>query len=582
MSRALSRQFFSLLIGTFILMLLIHPFQTKGFPQELDSADTSTTHYYDTLYGANLGWRSGDKAGSSLAMGDVDGDGTQDIIIGSPYAASEMDNRIDSGVISIVFDSSLEELNGSFDLVNADCRIYGNVSNQLLGFSLACADVDGDGIDDIITGAPGYGPPTPGQIEADPEESYLGGFYVINGRPKEQFPQYAEVKDVTRFFALGMSKNQQLGYNVEVGDINGDSKVDLLVSAIEKDPMAASIKFGGTGKIYVFLGPDLPRGLVGTENASVRIIGGTQGEGAGFSLECGDINNDSIDDVIIGAPYYGPYLVAMGSGKIYAIYGNKTPSKNISLMEADLVISGNEAGSMFGHDLACGDFDKDSVTDLVVSAPTKSVGVHTEAGMVLVFKGGPILAGAKNIGNSSYAYTGGGAGDNAGTSLDFVMLDQYKTYLAVGSPRSNGSSPEGVLVGEVHLLECRTGRGEGVSTLPESAEHVIFGAKDGDLFGSRVGGITVNSGMATRRLIISAKEADGEEGNRPNSGIIYLFRYDPKGSPDPIGPGSGTDNITVPEGMDWKDIVLILAIVTGFGLVFLAVVVFRYKKRKEV
>jgi hypothetical protein len=370
-----------------------------------------------------------------------------------------------------------------------------------------------------------------------------------------------------------------LGYNIEVGDINRDNEADFLVSAIEKDPLATSIKFGGTGKIYVFLGPDQPHGLVGTENASMRIFGSTLGEGAGYSLECEDINNDAIDDIIIGAPYYGPNLVATASGKVYAIYGNRTPPKNISLLEADLVITGNQGGSMFGYDMACEDFHKDGVKDLVVSAPTMSVGVRAEAGMVYVFKGGRGLVGEKDLGNSSYEFTGGGAGDNAGTSLDFVMLDEDKTYLAVGCPRSNGSSPEGVLRGEVYLLECRTAREEGVSTLPESAEHVIYGSRDGDLFGSKVAGIRIRSVSATRRLIVSAPEADGEEGSRPDSGIIYIFRYKPKETPGPDGPGDTSDgNITIPEGTDWKEILLVLAIVIGFGLVFLAVVVYRYWK----
>ncbi len=575
-----------LIAATCVLMLfsiLLIP-SALAFPEKLDASDPALNIYFDEVLGANLGWRSGDKAGSAFASGDLDGDGLEDLVIGSPFGVSEVDTRVDSGVVSVILGTTLAKLNGTLDLTAADCRIFGNVSGQLLGSSLATADINDDGLDDIIVGSPGYGTPVPGQAETTEQESYMGAFFVIPGRPAAQFPSFSNITAVSKFYVLGTSRNQQIGKEVESGDLNGDGISDIIVSAIEKDPLTTTGRWGGTGKVYVFYGgSELPAGSAGTENADIRIIGASQGEGTGYSLACGDTNRDGFDDLFIGAPYYAPYLVARETGRIFGVFGSKDLGTIINLTDAGLVITGDETESQFGRSLACGDFDKDGTADLAASAPTLEAGPRENAGMVYIFQGGPGLRDDMNPRMNYFSYTGGASGDHAGDSLSFLDFAGGRTYLSVGCPQSNGSGYEGFLRGKLFLLECRTGRPTGASTLPESSEHILYGEADGDLFGTASGSILIGGAGGSHRLLAGSPEADGPDGARPNAGTVYVFRQVPKptggagGGTGPQDPGAGED-VDVPQGFTWRQGAVFFILVLVVFLLFVGFQFHRFRR----
>lgn len=96
-----------------------------------------------------FGESAGDKAGTSVAViGDVDGDGVSDLAVGAPY--SDVGAQ-DAGATYVLFGP----LAGNISLGDADVRIVGEASFDFFGQSVAGAgDVDNDGFDDVLVGAP--------------------------------------------------------------------------------------------------------------------------------------------------------------------------------------------------------------------------------------------------------------------------------------------------------------------------------------------------------------------------------------------------------------------------------------------
>lgn len=325
-----------------------------GAPSAAKSSDLGIALVYkgDSIgYASTYTTMAGDNSfGSSFVnLGDVDGDSKEDFAIGAIYGDGE----------DVSMCGAVHVYKGGSNGQTIIKKLAGEVPMDRFGISMASGDLNGDGKNDIIIGAPFN--------TNDPALYQSGAVYVYFG------------PDFTTQVALhASSKNKGLGWQVASGDINNDGIPDLLISASGK----VLGYYGGTSFAPNLDSPDL------------TISSSATGFGKSTAV-MGDVNSDGYKDIVISAPN-AVINNKRDTGSIYVIKGGtgvRTIDLNSSPIDLIVRIDGANLFDRFGTSIATVDAgDGDSLIDIAVGSPNADVDTSLDttlimAGKVYLFKG---------------------------------------------------------------------------------------------------------------------------------------------------------------------------------------------------
>ena len=282
----------------------------------------------------------GNVAGGAVTfLGDVDGDGLDDLGIGGS-GHDGVGNE--SGVVWVVTGAP----SGSQPLGGSTARLLGVASSDRAGFSLAAiGDADGDGNADVFVGA--YTEATGG--------SQAGGAYVVAG------PVTGDVSLASaRLHVYGGTASDWAGYSVAAGgDHDADGTPDLAVGAPYEDQ-------GGSKAGAVYVGSAAGTGTVSLEAGAPKRYGELGLDRAGSAVAYWDADGDGLSDLLVGA--WGESSGGARAGAVYLVHGPITGTA--SLATADERWRGERAGTRAGATVAAvGDVDGDGLADALVGAP---------------------------------------------------------------------------------------------------------------------------------------------------------------------------------------------------------------------
>jgi len=267
------------------------------FPAVYVVGQDSWTASVDNLLsdGARLGTESEvvESFGETLAIGDFNADGRDDVVVGAPRGDFECTPG-NCGSVHVFFGPHEDET----PISRSDMTILGGSRNDMLGHHiLGGNDLDGDGVDDLLVASDrGW------SREADPKRGslllYVGPVLAstsVDSLAEED--AYLELKgtDLDAYFGAAVGV---------VPDIDGDLSPELIIGA----PRSSAAGTLG-GAVYGLMGPWEP----GTYDAPpiARALYGTSLEALGGTIVVGDVGSDGILDVIVGSS---------GSSKVYGLH----------------------------------------------------------------------------------------------------------------------------------------------------------------------------------------------------------------------------------------------------------------------
>jgi hypothetical protein len=438
------------------------------------------SHYFGAT-----GDQSNCKFGYSVAFGNVSSGYGDALIVGAP----NYDNgQTDEGRVFVFYRSALDAYSSSPDWTAESNQAFAN-----LGYSVASGDVNGDGVPDVIVGAPYYdnftddgsaflwygsstgfgsnGTPLNADWQTSGGQRYMnygwsvamagdvdGNGYkdVIVGAP--YFNYYSSTSKDGKVFvfhstssgpktsaswtAVTTQGNCEFGFAVAgAGDVNGDGYSDIIVGAPsydngQTDEGLAFLWYGGSGGL----------GTSGTPANADRTLEKNQASAKfGYSVaSAGNVNGDSYGDVIVGAPLYDN--TESNEGACFVYHGSSTGIPASESWSAE----SNQANAQLGFSVA-GAFDlgapADGYDEVVIGMPYYDYLATTNGGGTLVFYGSSTGLGSNGTpANADYAAYNVTSNDaNSGWSVSTGRNIKYQNHsgFGIGSPGETGGGVTG-------------------------------------------------------------------------------------------------------------------------------------------
>ncbi|MFI5371390.1 MAG: FG-GAP-like repeat-containing protein [Candidatus Eisenbacteria bacterium] len=335
--------------------------------------------------------------------GDVNGDGYDDVIVGSPQSGDQISLCPAANQYSLagrvdVFYGSATGLSSTRRWTIWGCNMIG--SGALLGAAAATAgDVNGDGYDDIVIGSPGAA--TGGRISV--LYGSASGLPLLTG--------YTDVGTLVGSTQIS-SPTAGAGFGsaaITAGDVNGDGYADVVVGAPNDNTYASN---GGYVRVYLGGPSGLGSSVWWWESSSFA------NSKLGISITpAGDLNGDGLADLLVGESGKIDVAVSYGSTMLFTNFIN--------------------VGGNYRSFCTAGDFNGDGLSDVVVGDGSYTNG-QSDEGEIVVYPG----VGEGPTTTPYYSYSVTADGSNTGWSVSSagdVNGDGYDDYL-IGVPTYNNTS----------------------------------------------------------------------------------------------------------------------------------------------